>query len=138
MRAARRRTSTTEHGHAALTREYQSDPWSIERPQRSAPRSPPPRTHQRALTEVTPYQGLEFTVNPRAISPARQALVEPAPFKRGSGPNRPEPRSEALPSAHLLWRSRSKVLDDLGEIAGIASARLRDAHGVRRPETGMG
>ena len=56
MRATRRRTSTTEHGHAVSTRGYQSDPWSVGRPLRRAPRSPPPRTHGRALTEVAPYQ----------------------------------------------------------------------------------
>ena len=63
MRAPRRRNSTTEHGHAVLTREYQSDPWSEERSGGSAPRSPPhrtqrnhPKNQQIALTEVAPYQ----------------------------------------------------------------------------------
>ncbi len=36
MRAARRRPSTTKHGHAVSIRGYQSDPWSEERPRRSA------------------------------------------------------------------------------------------------------
>ena len=57
MCAARRRLSTTEHGHAVPTRGYQSDPWSRERPRRSAPRSPPLGTHSGGgLTGVTPYQ----------------------------------------------------------------------------------
>ena len=63
MRAPRRRNSTTEHGHAVSTREYQSDPWSEERPGGSAPRSPPHPSHMNhekngllALTKVAPYQ----------------------------------------------------------------------------------
>ncbi len=56
MRDARRRLSTTEHGHAVSTREYQSDPWSVGRPWRGAPRSPPSWTSDRALTKIAPYQ----------------------------------------------------------------------------------
>jgi hypothetical protein len=56
MRATRRRPSTTEHGHAVSIRGYQSDPWSVERPPRSAPRSYPARAYGGALTEITPYQ----------------------------------------------------------------------------------
>jgi hypothetical protein len=56
MRATRRRSSTTEHGHAVSIRGYQSDPWSVERPLRSAPRSYPARAYGGALTGITPYQ----------------------------------------------------------------------------------
>ena len=56
MRATRRRPSTTEHGHAVSIRGYQSDPWSVERPLRSAPRSYPARAYGGALTGITPYQ----------------------------------------------------------------------------------
>ena len=56
MRAVRRRPSTTEHGHAVSTRGYQSDPWSVERPPHSAPRSLAAQVYGRALTEVPPYQ----------------------------------------------------------------------------------
>ena len=56
MRATRRRPSTTEHGHAVSIRGYQSDPWSVERPLRSAPRSYPALAYGGALTGITPYQ----------------------------------------------------------------------------------
>lgn len=85
MRAARRRPSTTEHGHAVSTRGYQSDPWSEERPRCSAPRSPPARTYHRALTEVTPYQEAEARLS---------WFRHPA---AGFGPARANPYADSVP-----------------------------------------
>ncbi len=68
MRATRRRPSTTEHGHAVSIRGYQSDPWSVERPLRRAPRSYPALAYGGALTGITPYQLAAVAVSSELVS----------------------------------------------------------------------
>ena len=91
MRATRRRPSTTEHGHAVSIRGYQSDPWSVERPLRSAPRSYPARAYGGALTGITPYQ-LAVGVIPRTASTLRigyaREFFAPAQQRSGTQSNR--------------------------------------------------
>jgi hypothetical protein len=107
MRATRRRPSTTEHGHAVSTREYQSDPWSIERPLLGAPRSPPPRTPRGALTEVAPYQELALETCPGGKR------------RRRTYPRQP-PLVHTTGKQHQPDLQRSLLLDALQAFATIA------------------
>ncbi len=95
MCAARRRNSTTEHGHAVSTRGYQSDPWSEERPGCSAPRSPPHSSTRSnelpSLTKVAPYQEpdprlpWEVLASRRAAGKAREeAVARPTATQRNA------------------------------------------------------